>query len=110
MIPLEKEMSSKGGKTWKDDIRIIFSDIQVILNFHETLLSDIEPRVSHWSARQCLGDIFLKIIAFLKVYTNYLQNFNESNTRLHNLSKNEKIAKFLEVLFVSLICLCFKRY
>ena len=43
----------------KSDIRSIFSDLVVILKFHETsILSQIEPLVKDWHTYRCLGDIY----------------------------------------------------
>jgi hypothetical protein len=40
------------------------------------LLKDIQPRVLEWNQRQCLGDVFLRITDYMKVYTQYVKDFS----------------------------------
>jgi hypothetical protein len=91
--------------------RIIFSDIEIIHNFNAELLKELEPIVLNWSPRQCLGNIFLKIVRsseynfcqflfqmdFMKIYSNYIQNFNNALDMLHQCkSKKGNFEKFLQ--------------
>jgi hypothetical protein len=50
-----------------DDIQLkgIFSEIDNIHKFNTILLADLEPIVAKWTIRQCLGQIFLKIVIFV---------------------------------------------
>lgn len=46
----------------RDQIRLIFSEVEVILAYNKRLLEDLEPRVKEWGPNQRLGDIFLQIV------------------------------------------------
>jgi len=50
------------------DIRMIFSNVEMILGVNKRLLQTLEERVSGWSPAAKLGDIFLKVAPFLKLY------------------------------------------
>lgn len=38
----------------------IFGIIEVIINFHSTLLGELDERMKKWDSSTCLGDIFAK--------------------------------------------------
>jgi hypothetical protein len=100
MVPLEEMVTKhpKSALASNDDIRVIFCNIVPILNFHVTLLSMMEPRVVGWTARQCLGDIFLQLVSLPPFVLLYLSisicEWNADSERLlgcvsegvHNLS------------------------
>jgi RhoGEF domain len=75
----------------QDEIRFIFSDIRPIHFFNTKLAEDLAERLENWSSTQCIGDIFLKLIEFMKVYKLYVQNYSRSLTLLDKLQrKNPK--------------------
>jgi len=81
----------------QDEIRFIFSDIRPIHFFNTKLAEDLAERLGNWSPTQCIGDIFLKLMEFMKVYKLYVQNYSRSLTLLDKLQrKNPKFSKFLE--------------
>lgn len=43
-------------------IKTIFMNIQVILNYNNLLLGSLEDRIAAWSDKQVLGDIFFKMV------------------------------------------------
>jgi len=46
-----------------EDLRSIFSEIEVILGYNGKLLGEIEQRMEAWSFDSCLGDIFSKMVS-----------------------------------------------
>jgi hypothetical protein len=52
-------------KEFKD----LFANIQVIRNSNTKLPDDLHPRPQAWPPHQQLGDIFVQVAMFLKVYT-----------------------------------------
>ncbi|EFA79330.1 RhoGEF domain-containing protein [Heterostelium album PN500] len=79
----------------KDQIKTIFSDIQIIHAFGQKLIEKLRPRIESWNHRQRLGDIFLEIADFLKVYTGYIQNYNNALAMLDEIRKKDKISHAL---------------
>lgn len=79
-----------------DDVKAIFSSLEVICAYNTDLLEQLKPRVQDWSPQQRLGDIFLQICGFLKVYTNYVANYNLSIHTLNRCrTKKDKFAQWL---------------
>lgn len=79
-----------------DEVKAIFSSLEVICAYNDNLLEQLQPRVQDWSPQQRLGDIFLQICGFLKVYTNYVANYNVSIYTLNRCrTKKEKFAQWL---------------
>lgn len=80
------------------EIRAIFSETESILNYNKLLLLQLEERVAKWSVSQRLGDIFLLIANFLKIYSQYCSNYNEAMRILAECKKQTKFKKFLDDL------------
>lgn len=68
----------------------------MILNFNKILLEGIEQRLRNWSDEQALGDIFIKLTDFLRIYVDYVNNFEHSVALTDKLKKkNQEFDKFL---------------
>ena len=82
------------------------ADVEIIVSYSKLLLVRLEPRVSHWSPSTSLGDVFLQITDFMKVYTQYVQDYDKFRTQLQNYLTNKQasrpLSKFLKVRFSSL--------
>ena len=79
-------------------IRRIFSDIEVLYGFNCQFLTNLETRMKDWQAHnQKLGDIFLKEADYLKMYTMYVNNYNQSVKEVAECrKKNPKFGEFLD--------------
>jgi hypothetical protein len=77
-------------------IRIIFSEIEVIKSYNTLIVQKLRARYQKWySEGQKVGDIFLQLTPFLKVYTAYVNNYNLALKTVTELSQNQKISKAL---------------
>ncbi|KAM9973831.1 hypothetical protein ACTFIW_010964 [Dictyostelium discoideum] len=80
---LQKEIISK------EQSRMIFSDIIIIYNFGKTFLEELEKRCgNNWKIYTKLSDMFLSISSFLKVYSSYVENYDNSIAAIKDLKKN----------------------
>lgn len=62
-----------------DVVKGIFSNISSIHAFHsQFLLPDLEKRMGQWSSTPRLGDILQKLTPFLKMYAEYVRNFDKA--------------------------------
>ncbi|KAI9523522.1 FYVE, RhoGEF and PH domain-containing protein 4 [Dissostichus eleginoides] len=60
-------------------VKNIFSNIVSIHAFHsQFLLPDLEKRMGEWAATPRIGDILLKLTPFLKMYAEYVKNFEKA--------------------------------
>lgn len=70
-------------------LRSIFSDVKVILAYNGVILKMLTERMATWYQRgQTVGDIFGKLADFLKTYTAYVNNYNESMNVLQDQMMN----------------------
>ena len=46
-----------------------------------------------WSRASCIGDVFVKLVPFLKLHTEYVKNYDQAVDRLTELRSD---AKFTE--------------
>ncbi|MFT7812560.1 FYVE, RhoGEF and PH domain-containing protein 4-like isoform X1 [Arapaima gigas] len=60
-------------------VKNIFSNISSIHTFHsQFLLPDLEKRMSQWDTTPRIGDILQKLTPFLKMYAEYVKNFDKA--------------------------------
>ncbi|XP_055078214.1 FYVE, RhoGEF and PH domain-containing protein 4a isoform X2 [Periophthalmus magnuspinnatus] len=62
-----------------DVVKNIFSNITSIHAFHsQFLLPDLEKRMGEWDSKPRIGDILQKLTPFLKMYAEYVKNFEKA--------------------------------
>lgn len=84
-------------------VSTIFSNSESILNINKQLLADLESRIVNWSNKTSrLGDIFKNIIPFLKLYTQYVNNYDiASKHHIECEHQKPEYVHFLEKAFAS---------
>jgi hypothetical protein len=62
-----------------DVLKTVCGNAEVILAYNEQLLAQLEERMRvYYSSGQRLGDIFVSMVQFLKVYTTYINAYNQA--------------------------------
>uniref|UniRef100_A0A3B3Z9B0 Uncharacterized protein n=1 Tax=Periophthalmus magnuspinnatus TaxID=409849 RepID=A0A3B3Z9B0_9GOBI len=62
-----------------DVVKNVFSNITSIHAFHsQFLLPDLEKRMGEWDSKPRIGDILQKLTPFLKMYAEYVKNFEKA--------------------------------
>ncbi|XP_063952083.1 FYVE, RhoGEF and PH domain-containing protein 2-like [Lytechinus pictus] len=83
----EQKIRSENSKhNWfpKDVINVIFSNLSTIYEFHSNfVLTQLEDRMKEWEKNPCLGDILVRLSPFMKLYTDYVGNFDKAVERLN---------------------------
>ncbi|ELR22649.1 RhoGEF domain containing protein, partial [Acanthamoeba castellanii str. Neff] len=88
--------------TWAENapmsgMKALYGDIKVIHGYTEQVLAQLRPRVYAWGPHQVLGDIFLQLGFFLKVYTQYVTNYSKATRELaERKKKSTRFAQFLD--------------
>eukprot|EP01130_Rhizamoeba_saxonica_P013323 TRINITY_DN5682_c0_g1_i1.p1 TRINITY_DN5682_c0_g1~~TRINITY_DN5682_c0_g1_i1.p1 ORF type:complete len:684 (-),score=171.65 TRINITY_DN5682_c0_g1_i1:87-2138(-) len=93
LLPL-REDATKNEKPMlsAEDIKTIFSSIQVIVGFNKVLLSDMEEAIMNWNINIRIGAIFKKMSQYMRVYTEYITNYNHALSTMGKLrSKSKKL-------------------
>nr|XP_013055842.2 FYVE, RhoGEF and PH domain-containing protein 2 isoform X8 [Anser cygnoides] len=71
---------AKNGKTVPEEVvKMIFSNISSIYQFHaKFFLPELQKRMEDWSSHPRIGDVIQKLAPFLKMYGEYVKNFNKA--------------------------------
>eukprot|EP01091_Cochliopodium_minus_P019035 TRINITY_DN7869_c0_g1_i1.p1 TRINITY_DN7869_c0_g1~~TRINITY_DN7869_c0_g1_i1.p1 ORF type:complete len:795 (-),score=251.90 TRINITY_DN7869_c0_g1_i1:677-2830(-) len=74
----------------------IFSNVDQIYAINKELLFTIEKRLSVWSTLSTIGDIFIELGPYLKMYSFYAANYENSNHYYTKLLEKKSNVKFME--------------
>ncbi|XP_027976323.1 FYVE, RhoGEF and PH domain-containing protein 2 isoform X2 [Eumetopias jubatus] len=89
---------ARGSKAFPEDVvRLIFSNISSIYQFHaQFFLPELQQRLDSWTATPRIGDVIQKLAPFLKMYSEYVKNFERAVELLATWT--EKSTPFQEVI------------
>ncbi|KAE8613207.1 hypothetical protein XENTR_v10007626 [Xenopus tropicalis] len=88
---------AKQGSFPVEVLNKIFSNISSIQSFHgQFLLPELESRMKEWSISPKIGDILQKLAPFLKMYAEYVKNFDNAMETLRGWM--EKSVQFKNVV------------
>jgi hypothetical protein len=92
--PLQKKKFIK-----PDEITTLFGTVEQLLNVHRELQKALSEEMSRDDmTHPRIGAVISKMSPFLKIYTEYVNNFDNSNEMNDQLLlKNKKYVSFLEV-------------
>ncbi|KAK2498312.1 hypothetical protein MC885_021307, partial [Smutsia gigantea] len=63
----------------EDVVRLIFSNISSIYQFHaQFFLPELQRRLDGWTVTPRIGDVIQKLAPFLKMYSEYVKNFERA--------------------------------
>jgi hypothetical protein len=81
-------------------IKTMFSNVQAILNTNRVLLAQLAQRVGAWDdATSQLGDVFLRLSDFFKIYIEYANNYDAAQDVLDALlNESEAFLRFCEAM------------
>jgi hypothetical protein len=95
-----------------EDIKIIFSDIEIILAANKNLLQDLDKNLSKWMPSQVIGSVFLQMVCpslylvlcsnfmfkgpVLRVYSMYVNNFERAHRTIAEYLKKDAYIAFLD--------------
>ncbi|KAI0211328.1 FYVE, RhoGEF and PH domain-containing protein 2 [Lamellibrachia satsuma] len=71
-----------------DVAKAMFKDVEVIYQFHhDTLLPELQNRLTAWDKDDRIGDIMKKLAPFLKLSTEYVKQFESALTLVETWQK-----------------------
>ncbi|XP_078049056.1 FYVE, RhoGEF and PH domain-containing protein 4 [Augochlora pura] len=80
-----------------ETVQQMFSNIKSIYIFHnDFLLPQLQERIQNWDLDPRIGDIMKNFAPFLKMYTEYVQNFDYAMNLIHTLQL--KVARFAAII------------
>lgn len=79
-----------------ETVQHMFSNIKSIYKFHnDFLLPQLEERMESWDKNPRIGDIMKNFAPFLKMYTEYVKNFDYAMNLINNLQT--KVPRFAAI-------------
>jgi hypothetical protein len=98
--PLRSVASSMSPILTHDELNKIFSNVEGILSLSEELLNSLKERLKNWNTQQRIGDVFLKLVSFFKIYSHYCENYAKSIQFIKEKTKeNPQFVKFLDTAY-----------
>ncbi|XP_031839732.1 FYVE, RhoGEF and PH domain-containing protein 4 [Nomia melanderi] len=80
-----------------ETVQHMFSNIKSIYKFHnDFLLPQLQERIQNWESDPRIGDIMKNFAPFLKMYTEYVKNFDYAMNLIHTLQI--KVARFAAII------------
>lgn len=80
-----------------ETVQHMFSNIKSIYKFHnDFLLPQLEKRIDAWDADPRIGDIMKNFAPFLKMYTEYVKNFDYAINLISTLQ--QKVPRFAAII------------
>eukprot|EP01127_Copromyxa_protea_P008967 TRINITY_DN2075_c1_g1_i4.p1 TRINITY_DN2075_c1_g1~~TRINITY_DN2075_c1_g1_i4.p1 ORF type:complete len:825 (+),score=170.29 TRINITY_DN2075_c1_g1_i4:307-2781(+) len=70
-----------------DTVNAIFGNMSILYGFNKKLLAEIEKIVQNWDDSSELGNTFVKLSPFLKMYTDYSNKYSEAIALFNRLEK-----------------------
>ncbi|XP_043252940.1 FYVE, RhoGEF and PH domain-containing protein 4-like [Colletes gigas] len=80
-----------------ETVQHMFSNIKSIYKFHnDFLLPQLQERIQNWESDPRIGDIMKNFAPFLKMYTEYVKNFDYAMNLIQTLQV--KVARFAAII------------
>ncbi|XP_004347833.1 hypothetical protein CAOG_04008 [Capsaspora owczarzaki ATCC 30864] len=73
--PLKASAVSAKPLLSENDIKKIFANFETILTLNTKFLNDFKKRIDNWTNEQVVGDVFLEVANFFRLYAQYVNNF-----------------------------------
>eukprot|EP00026_Physarum_polycephalum_P000683 Phypoly_transcript_00684.p1 GENE.Phypoly_transcript_00684~~Phypoly_transcript_00684.p1 ORF type:complete len:608 (+),score=96.31 Phypoly_transcript_00684:2275-4098(+) len=95
LVPLRDDPKKFGIS--KEEVQIMFANIETIVNLHKEMVKVLEERVNSWNNTKKIGDIFINFAPFLKMLNGYCSNYDAAITTLTQVRQDRKtFSLFLE--------------
>ena len=90
--PMSEYLSSDKHKT-------LFGDIHTIYNFNKNLCKTLEACFDVWNENtSTIADKFIKFIPYLKMYQNYLNQYDNATKLLKTLQKDSRVCIHIDII------------
>ena len=96
--PLALLAESKKPVLKAGELKAVFANLGAIVAVHTMVLESLAARITAWTPQTLLGDLFISTVAMLKVYVEYVNNFENAISLVAKLkAENPAFAAFLIV-------------
>jgi hypothetical protein len=81
------------------EIRILFSSIEVLVPLHQVFLEKLRPKILKFNIDTMIGDAMDELTKYVRIYTDYINNYDQSRDLLNALTvgpkANRKFVNFI---------------
>eukprot|EP01103_Thecamoeba_quadrilineata_P005689 TRINITY_DN1545_c0_g1_i1.p1 TRINITY_DN1545_c0_g1~~TRINITY_DN1545_c0_g1_i1.p1 ORF type:complete len:241 (+),score=63.09 TRINITY_DN1545_c0_g1_i1:88-810(+) len=98
VLPLRTIVGTEDEIVGEEELRKIFSNVELLVKINSELLHQLHTRMENWSETQLIGDVFDNMAPHFKLYTDYGKNYLTALNTLNNVSQgNTKFADFMQM-------------
>lgn len=85
------------GFITEEESHVLFSNTELIIGVSKAILSALEERLDpyQYTSKVAVGDIFLRLAPFLKLYAQYINTFDDASHFYEQFVKEEEHAAFI---------------
>jgi hypothetical protein len=98
--PLEDQAEGKNPPASREQIKHIFSNIGDLLKIHTEMLQSLSSKMESFDDKTNISEVFLKNANSLKLYTDYINNFNISMTTIKACEQNKNYTTIVSTITV----------
>jgi len=77
-----------------DEIRTIFSDVEVIRAVNSSLCDTLKERIQNWTNWTKIGGLFVHMSDYLRVYVDYVKGYSKALELVSSMSESHPFRKF----------------
>jgi len=94
--PMRASLTAEVPILSADSQKALFSNVEVLLNIHLPFLSELETTMAEWSPISSkIGRSLISLTPYLKIYTQYINNYNKSMHTYQDAMKHKTFRRFM---------------
>lgn len=94
--PMRASLTAEVPILSADSQKALFSNVEVLLNIHLPFLSELETTMAEWNSNSSkIGRSLISLTPYLKIYTQYINNYNKSMHTYQDAMKHKTFRRFM---------------
>jgi hypothetical protein len=94
--PMRASLSTEQPILSAEHQKALFSNVEVLLSIHTPFEMELEQTIAEWSPTTSkIGRSLISLVPFLKIYTQYINNYNKSMHIFQDAMKHKHFKKFI---------------
>eukprot|EP01105_Mastigella_eilhardi_P021249 TRINITY_DN5134_c0_g1_i4.p1 TRINITY_DN5134_c0_g1~~TRINITY_DN5134_c0_g1_i4.p1 ORF type:complete len:582 (+),score=121.54 TRINITY_DN5134_c0_g1_i4:46-1791(+) len=95
-LPLKQAEEENSSILTREEFSSLFANVFNLFQLNQQLLQELEQRISNWTADSCIGDVFMKLAPFFKLYVSYCANHSIACETLTKLMSRSSFSSFIK--------------
>eukprot|EP01130_Rhizamoeba_saxonica_P017074 TRINITY_DN8114_c0_g1_i1.p1 TRINITY_DN8114_c0_g1~~TRINITY_DN8114_c0_g1_i1.p1 ORF type:complete len:996 (+),score=250.18 TRINITY_DN8114_c0_g1_i1:19-3006(+) len=72
------------------NVNAIFSNMEILLGFNQIFFTSLEGVLNDWNEESCIGEIFLEFAPYLRMYSEYSNQYSECVATYHQYMRGNE--------------------